>query len=77
MSFHEKLKELRLQNNLSQEKLAWKLGIVTRTYLYYEKGEKYPSVEILIKMAKFFDVGICYLLNEQVGSQGCKCENKS
>ena len=65
MSFHEKLKELRLQNNLSQEKLAWKLGIVTRTYLYYEKGQKYPSVELLTRIAKFFNVSISYLMDEQ------------
>jgi len=74
MSLGEKLKQLRLQNGLSQEQLSIKLSIATRTYIYYEKGEKYPSVELLVKMAQFFKVGICFLVDEQnEKEQWCKC----
>jgi len=75
MTFNEKLKELRLKNGWSQEQFSRKLNIATRTYTYYEKGEKYPSVEVLIQMSKLLNVGICYLLDEQdAQSQGCKCD---
>ena len=74
MSFNEKLKELRLRHNLSQENLSRKLNIATRTYIYYEKGEKYPSVELLIKMAHLFNVGICFLIGDHSETtQDCKC----
>ena len=65
MLLHEKIKELRLQNNLSQEKLARKLNITTRNYIYYEKGHKYPSVKLLDRIAQFFNVSISYLMDEQ------------
>ena len=65
MPFNEKLKELRLQNSLTQEQLARKLNITMRPYIDYEKGKKYPSVEVLMRMAKLFDVSISFLLDEQ------------
>ena len=65
MSFNERLKELRLRHNLSQEKLSRKLNIVTRTYIYYEKGHRSPSLELLTRIAEFFKVSISYLLDEQ------------
>jgi len=69
MPFNERLKELRLQNNLSQEKLARKLDIATRTYIYYETGKKYPSVALLTRMAEFFKVSISFLMDEQNNAQ--------
>ena len=65
MSFHEQLKELRLQNDLSQEKMSRKLGMVTRTYIFYETGQKFPSVDMLIRIAKVFKVNISFVINEQ------------
>ena len=65
MSFGTKLKELRLQNNLSQEKLARKLDIVTRTYIFYETGQKFPSIDLLSRIARVFKVNISLLIDEQ------------
>jgi len=65
MAFNDRLKELRLRHNLSQENLSKKLNIATRTYIYYEKGHKYPSVELLTQMAKYFKVSISFLMDEQ------------
>ena len=65
MSFNMNLKEFRLRNNLTQEQLARKLDIVTRTYINYEKGTKYPPVETLMRMAKYFEVSISFLMDEQ------------
>ena len=60
MSFSERLKELRLQNNLSQEKMSRKLDIVTSTYIYYETGKRLPSIELLTRIAKVFKVSISF-----------------
>jgi len=65
MSFHEKLKELRLQNNLSQEKVSRKLDIATRTYVYYETGQKFPSIDLLTQIAKVFNVSISFHIDAQ------------
>jgi len=65
MAFSNKLKELRLQNNLSQEKLAKELDTTRRTYIYYETGQKNPSGELLSRVAKFFKVDISFLMDEQ------------
>ena len=77
MPFDKRLKELRLQNNLSQEQLSRNLDIATRTYIYYETGKKYPSVELLIRMAKFFKVCTSFLLGEQEDciAKGHRCGN--
>ena len=65
MPFNQRLKELRLQNNLSQEKISRKFDITTRTYAYYEAGQRYPPVELLIQFADFFGVSIPFLLDRQ------------
>ena len=64
-SFSKKLKELRLRNDLTQEQLARKLDITRRTYIYYETGRKYPSVDLLTRISKFFNVSISFLIDEQ------------
>ena len=65
MAFSEQLKELRTQKDLTQEKLAKELGITTRSVINYEAGRRYPSVELLSRMAKFFKVGVSFLMDEQ------------
>ena len=43
MSFADKVKEVRMQLNISQEKLAAKLGVSFSTVNRWEKGHSYPS----------------------------------
>lgn len=50
--FAKKLRDERLKNNLSQEKLAFKAG-VTRNYIsMIERGERTPTVTKLYDIAK-------------------------
>lgn len=63
MKFGEKLKELRLQNNLTQKQLAERLGIAHSIISYYESGNRYPSYDVLVKIAKTFHVTCDYLLD--------------
>jgi len=53
-----KIAELRKEANLTQEKLAEKVGL-DRTYIgYLEKGDRSPSVETANKIARALGVKI-------------------
>ncbi len=58
MEIGKKLKELRLQNELTQEKLSNILGISRVNYTRYETDKVRPDYENLIKIADFFDVSL-------------------
>ena len=52
--FQERLKELRLENNLSQTQLSKLTGISQAAIAKWESGERTPNVECLITLALFF-----------------------
>lgn len=56
------LKELRLKSGMTQKELAAKLGVTKSVVSYYELAERTPSPEILVKLAKIFNVSADYLL---------------
>jgi transcriptional regulator with XRE-family HTH domain len=50
--FGKRIKELRRAQGLTQEVLAKKLGL-DRSYMgFLERGERNPSLEVIIKIAK-------------------------
>ena len=58
----ERLKQLRLEKNLSQKKLAESLGISQQLINNYENGHHEPGIALLKKTALFFAVTIDYLV---------------
>ena len=60
--FHETLKELRLENNISQKKLSVNIGISESHYQSYEYGKTKPNIDNLIKFCLYFTVSADYLL---------------
>lgn len=60
--FTIRLKRLRKSCNLTQEQLACALGVPTLWINKYETGKTQPSVEIIVKIAKYFGVTTDYLL---------------
>ena len=56
------LKELRKEKNMTQEQLAEKLYVSGRTVSRWENGRTMPDFDVLIELAKFYDVGIEELL---------------
>jgi len=58
----ERLKDLRDELNLGQKDMGKKINLSSSAYGYYEQGRNEPSLETLIKLAKFFDVSTDYLL---------------
>lgn len=57
-----RLKQLREQKNISQQKLAIALAMNQNTISRYETGEREADYSTLIKIADYFDVSIDYLL---------------
>ena len=60
--FNERLKELRISKNLSQEQLAKETGISSTDICYYETGQRVPNAQVIITIAKYFNVTSDYLL---------------
>ena len=62
MSFGKRLRALRMKHNFTQQKTADMLNVTMSSYQKYEQDERFPSYEILIKIADIFDVSLDYLL---------------
>ena len=57
-----RLRELRLERNMSQQRLAMELSMTQNTISRYEKGEREPGIKELIRIADYFNVSLDYLL---------------
>ncbi|HLR34674.1 MAG TPA: helix-turn-helix transcriptional regulator [Tissierellales bacterium] len=62
MSFGERLKQVRENNNLTREDLANKLNISYSAISKYETNIRFPDQETLSKIADLFNVTTDYLL---------------
>lgn len=60
--FGATLKELRKHAGLTQKQLADRLWLSKATVSYYEQSVRYPSPDVLIKLAGVFHVSTDYLL---------------
>ncbi len=57
-----RIKDLREDSDLTQEKLAKTLDISQRSYSHYETGTRQVPYDILIKLAEFYNTTTDYLL---------------
>lgn len=62
---NENIKELRLSYNLSQVELAAALGVSKQCVSNWENDNVLPSIEMLVKISKFFNVSCDWLLGLQ------------
>ena len=62
VDFKNKLKKLRNERNITQQNLADRLGITKSMISAYETSIRYPSYDVLIKIASLFKVSTDYLL---------------
>ncbi len=58
----DRLRTLRKKRMMSQEQVAYFLNIKPDTYRSIEKGRTNGRIETLVKLAKFFDVSLDYLI---------------
>ena len=59
---NEKIKNLRLSYRLNQVELGKALGVTKQCVSNWENDNIQPSIEMLVKLAKFFSVSSDYLL---------------
>ena len=64
MKFSERLKELRIEKNLSQMELAKKTDISQSAIAKWELGKTEPSASALLTLSLFFDVSVDYLIGK-------------
>lgn len=63
------LKELRKEHNLSQEQLADKFNVSSRSISRWENGNTMPDISIMIELADFYDIDIRDLLRGERKSE--------
>ena len=61
----KRLRYLREYNTVTQREIANALCIDRSTYAYYELGETQPSLLMLVRLARLYDVTTDYLLGIQ------------
>lgn len=64
VSLGKKIKQLRMEKNWSQDEFAFHANIDGRQVSRYENDKVVPSVEVIIKIAKAFNVSTDFLLLE-------------
>lgn len=65
--FGEKLRALRTRHGMTLQQLAYAFGLSAHGYISeLETGKKVPSVEIVLKAARFFNVSTDQLLKDEL-----------
>lgn len=62
--FAKRLRILRENSNMNQEKLAKMLNLSASTIGMYEQGRRQPDNETLLKLTEIFDVSLDYLMGK-------------
>lgn len=62
IKFHERLKELRNYHGFSQKELSEEIEIPYNSLIKYETGDRRPNFDTIIRLARYYDVPIDYLM---------------
>lgn len=65
MHYISLLRRLRKENGLTQQQVADYLHLDRSTYAYYESGRTKINIDILIRLAHFFQVSLAMLVGEE------------
>ena len=57
-----RLRDLREDSDLTQQAVAEFLHVKQNTYSQYENGQRQIPIELLVKLAKFYQVSTDYIL---------------
>lgn len=64
-----RLRALREKRSDKQSSVATSIGITESTLSAYEKGTRKPSFDVLLKIAKYYNVSIDYLVGNEYENQ--------
>lgn len=74
--FPKKLKELRTQKGWSQGQLGKKIGADLQRISKYERGVMWPTMELMVRLAKIFDVTVDFLVRDDKKAAVGKIKNQ-
>lgn len=69
-----RIRDLREDRDLSQSEVAEAIGISQRKYSYLETGQQLWTDEILVRLAKFYNTSVDYLLKQTENPEPYSCE---
>lgn len=61
---YKRIRDMREDHDLTQKDIADYLKCTQVCYSYYENGQRDIPTDVLIKLAKFYDTSIDYLLGQ-------------
>lgn len=61
MAYYRRLRDLREDHDLTQNQLVAMLGMHKTTYTNYEQGKREIPFELVIQLAKFYNVSLDYI----------------
>ena len=61
MRYNERIREIRKERSLTQQKIADLLHIGQRTYSDYESGKTRIPIDNIMILARFYDVSMDYI----------------
>ena len=59
---YERIRNLREDADFTQAEVGKQINVPQRTYAYYESGERMIPPQVLVALAKFYQVSVDYLL---------------
>lgn len=61
MQYYPRIRDLREDNDLTQDQIIKILKMHKTTYTNYEQGKREPPFEFIVKLAKIYNVSIDYI----------------
>ena len=75
--FPKKLKNLRKSRGWSQGQLAQKIGADLQRISKYERGVMWPTMELMVRIAKTFEISVDYLIRDEGNAAIGKIKNQT
>lgn len=72
MERYDRIRGLREDADLTQEKVGEAINVPQRTYAYYESGQRMVPPPVLCAMADFYGVSVDYILGRTNNRKTCK-----
>ncbi len=70
--FFQRLEDLRVDHDLTQQTVADLLGCKREVYRRYEKGTRTIPIDFLIKLADYYQVSIDYIVGREKSEHSSK-----
>lgn len=64
MTFSQRLKQIREENDYTRQELATAIHVTTATISNYENGNREPDIKTLLLISDYLDVSVDYLLGQ-------------